>query len=570
MSPAQRCGLALWAALLSAVVCLVFLPMSRMVAVLALLAILGGIAAFWYVASRRAEYDVTSYLDNLPDVTYRQPVVLVCGDLPLAWPQQSQVLTVTQGCWIRVEDDQELGQMARQVLLLRPTWGRQLSVMVCVCPQKHADSEALTSRLLALRWQISQLRKETGHSVPLVLNGQIGSAMMSDTLWQMAIAGEEVRVWHESSGPRSIAAWVSTCGAPAMQQQVLMNSLMSWFHQHVTAVFMDENPDVSPISPTAVLWGMGPILTGNLASSAWTVWLSRHTAMQQVTGWQPVDADSTVASPLPDFVLPLLPEGKGLTPRDKALRCALNLFTLAAIAALLSSGWNNCQLLHRVSFDIAHYNQLSMVDYGPKADAVAVLRDDAAQLDGWARNGVPARMSLGLYQGERLRITLLEAIRSYVPPPSPPESQPKAEPVPKIIRLDSMSLFDSGQSDLKPGSTKLLVKSLVGIKAKPGWLIVVAGHTDNTGDSGLNQTLSMKRAEAVRDWMRDTGDVPESCFAVQGYGASRPIATNDTPEGRALNRRVEISLVPQVDACQLPGKPSASSQDDGASQHNGE
>ncbi|MCL6742535.1 OmpA family protein [Kosakonia sp. R1.Fl] len=570
MSPAQRCGLALWAALLSVVVCLVFLPVSRMVAVLALLAILGGIAAFWFVASRRAEYDVTSYLDNLPDATYRQPVVLVCGDLPLAWPQQSQVLTVTQGCWIRVEDDQELGQMVRQVLWQRPTWGRKLSVMVCVCPQKHADSEVLTSRLLALRWQISQLRKETGHSVPLVLNGQIGSAIMSDTLWQLAIAGEDVRVWHESSGPRSIAAWVSTCGAPAMQQQVLMNSLMSWFHQHVSAVFMDENPDVSPISPTAVLWGMGPVLTGNLASSAWTVWLSRHTAMQQVAGWQPVEADSTETTRFPDFVLPLLPEGCGLTSRDKALRCALNLFTLAAIAALLSSGWNNCQLLHHVSFDIAHYNQLSMVDYGPKADAVAVLLDDAAQLDGWARNGVPARMSLGLYQGELLRITLLEAIRSYVLPPSPPESQPKAEPVPKIIRLDSMSLFDSGQSDLKPGSTKLLVNSLVEIKAKPGWLIVVAGHTDYTGNPGLNQTLSMKRAEAVRDWMRDTGDVPESCFAVQGYGASRPIATNDTPEGRALNRRVEISLVPQVDACQLPGKPSASSQDDGESQHNGE
>jgi outer membrane protein OmpA-like peptidoglycan-associated protein len=48
------------------------------------------------------------------------------------------------------------------------------------------------------------------------------------------------------------------------------------------------------------------------------------------------------------------------------------------------------------------------------------------------------------------------------------------------------------------------------------------GHTDNTGNPQLNQTLSLKRAEAVRDWMRDTGDVPESCFAVQGYGESRP------------------------------------------------
>ena len=570
MSPAQQRGLALWAALLSAVVCLGFLPVSRLVSVLTLLAVLGLIAACWYFASRRAEHVATLRLDDLPETTYRQPVVLVCGDLPLAWPHQSQVLTVTQGCWIRVEDFQAVDQVARQVLQQRPDWGRQLSVMVNVCPQKHADSEALTSRLLALRWQIGQLRKEIGHSVPLVLNGQAGSAMISDMLWQAAIPGEGVSVWRDASAPCSIAAWVTSGDATAMQQQVLMNSLISWLHQHVKAVFMDENPDIPVITPAAVLWGMGPVLAGSLPSSVWTAWLSRHTAMQQVAGWQPVGTDSTVISPFPDFILPLLPEGQGLTPRGRAWRCALGIFTLAAIMALLSSGWNNRQLLHRVNFDIARYDRISMDDYGPKAVAVAVLQEDAAQLDDWARNGVPARMGLGLYQGERLRLTLLDAIRSYVPPPPPPKPQPKPKPVPKIIRLDSMSLFDSGKSVLKTDSTKMLVNSLVGIKARPGWLIVVAGHTDNTGNPKRNQTLSLKRAEAVRDWMRDTGDVPESCFAVQGYGASRPLATNDTPEGRAQNRRVEISLVPQANACQLPGNSLALSQDDDASQYDGE
>ncbi|MGK3144648.1 OmpA family protein [Pantoea sp. C2G6] len=570
MSAAQQRWLAAWAALLSGAVSLGFLPVTRLVAVWILLVALGLIAAIWYWASRRSEPVTDLHLDNLPDATYRQPVVLVCGDLPQAWPESSAVLTVTQGCWIRVEDHQDLAQVARQVLWLRPDWGRQLSVMVSVCPQKHADGEALTSRLLALRWQISQLRKETGQSVPLVLNGQAGSAMMNDQLWQAAIPGEGVSVWRESSAPSAIAAWVTTGGAMAMQQQVVMNSLISWFHHHVKAVFIDENPDIPVIAPAAVLWGIGPILAGSLASSIWTAWLSRHTAMQRVAGWQPVGTDSTVLSLFPDFVLPLLPEGQGLTPRARAWRYGLTLFTFAAIAALLSSGWHNRQLLHRVSFDIARYDRIAMDDYGPKAAAVVQLHEDAAQLDEWARNGVPLRMSLGLYQGERLRMPVLDAIRSWVPAPPPPKPQPESEPVPKIVRLDSMSLFASGSAELKAGSTKMLINSLVGIKARPGWLIVVAGHSDNTGNPQLNQTLSLKRAEAVRNWMRDTGDVPESCFAVQGYGAGRPIATNDTAEGRALNRRVEISLVPQADACQIPDTPSASSQDDGAPQHNGE
>ncbi|MCX3308343.1 OmpA family protein [Pantoea vagans] len=561
MSRAQQRLLALWAALLSGLVCLCFLSLSWQISGLILLAVWGIIAAVWtgYRVTRHSAREVVLDFGNLPETTWRQPVVLVCGDLSQPWPEQSQVLTVAQGCWIRIEDHQDLDQVARQLLLLRPDWGRQLSVMISVCPQKYTDNETLTSRLMALRWQISQLRKLSGHSVPVVLMGIAGSAILDEMLWQAAMSGESISVWRESAAPDAVASWVTTGGAMAMQQQVLMNSLMIWFHHHVRATFTDDNPDIPAVLPVAMLWGIGPRLSGGLASSLWTDWLIRHTGMQCVAGWQPENIDTAAISPLPDFILPLLPQGRGLTSRDRAWCCALGLFTLAAVAALLCSGWNNRQLLQRLSFDIDHYDRISMDNYAPKADALQVLRQDAAQLDDWARNGEPIRMSLGLYHGHRLRLPVLETIRSYIPPPPPPE--PKKVVIPKIVRLDSLSLFDSGKAELKAGSTRVLVNALVDIKARPGWLIVVAGHTDITGSAQRNQLLSRERAAAVRDWMRDTGDVPESCFAVQGYGDSRPVASNDTPEGRAQNRRVEISLVPQADACRMPDAVPASQDD---------
>lgn len=125
--------------------------------------------------------------------------------------------------------------------------------------------------------------------------------------------------------------------------------------------------------------------------------------------------------------------------------------------------------------------------------------------------------------------------------------------MPEPIRLDSLSLFEAGSATLKPGSTKVLVNALVGIKAQPGWLIVIAGHTDATGTLERNLALSHARATAVRDWMQRMGDIADSCFAVQGLASSQPIASNESEVGRSTNRRVDIQLVPQPGACEASG-----------------
>lgn len=101
------------------------------------------------------------------------------------------------------------------------------------------------------------------------------------------------------------------------------------------------------------------------------------------------------------------------------------------------------------------------------------------------------------------------------------------------------------------------------IEAHPDKRVLVAGHTDAIGHPAANQKLSEARAASVRDWLADAADLPVTRFAIQGYGDTRPKVPNDTEAGRAANRRVEITLVPDCrDRAQpaIPGHPACSFQ----------
>ena len=74
---------------------------------------------------------------------------------------------------------------------------------------------------------------------------------------------------------------------------------------------------------------------------------------------------------------------------------------------------------------------------------------------------------------------------------------------------------------------------------------VVEGHTDSSGTAAVNNELSRKRAEAVRDYLVERG-VPADRITAEGHGADQPVAENSTAEGRANNRRVEIVVKPRT------------------------
>jgi outer membrane protein OmpA-like peptidoglycan-associated protein len=112
-----------------------------------------------------------------------------------------------------------------------------------------------------------------------------------------------------------------------------------------------------------------------------------------------------------------------------------------------------------------------------------------------------------------------------------------------VIRLYGLT-FPIGKSTIEPDYYPLLTKVQDAIKKFPNSSVTIEGHTDSQGSDEMNQTLSESRAKAVAEYlmanMRVTTPVNH-----QGYGESRPVASNDTPEGRAMNRRIDVLLTPE-------------------------
>ena len=112
-----------------------------------------------------------------------------------------------------------------------------------------------------------------------------------------------------------------------------------------------------------------------------------------------------------------------------------------------------------------------------------------------------------------------------------------------LITLDSGVLFDVDKYDIRPEAQETL-NQLAKLLTEAGiTAFEIDGHTDSNADDAYNQTLSENRANAVKEYLKTQGVTAE--ITTQGYGESRPVATNETAEGRQQNRRVEI-IIPTV------------------------
>ncbi len=143
-----------------------------------------------------------------------------------------------------------------------------------------------------------------------------------------------------------------------------------------------------------------------------------------------------------------------------------------------------------------------------------------------------------------------------VAPPPAPKPAPVAKPAPavapaqvavpkaKVIVFQEAALFAFDKADLTPAGQEALRKYREEARAElsTATLVKITGHTDSTGAAEYNQQLSLRRAQAVRDYLVKLGGNAK-IMEVAGMGETQPIADNTTAEGRARNRRVEVEAI---------------------------
>ncbi|HYA98413.1 MAG TPA: OmpA family protein [Methylomirabilota bacterium] len=169
-----------------------------------------------------------------------------------------------------------------------------------------------------------------------------------------------------------------------------------------------------------------------------------------------------------------------------------------------------------------------------KADAIAQQQTLAAEAD---KARAAAAQSENLRQQAEqekaeLRARLLQQLNSIL------ATRDSAR---GLIANMSDVLFRSGSFELLPGARERLAKVSGIVLAYPSLRVAIEGHTDSIGSDEYNFGLSERRAEAVREYFVQQG-IPSDEITARGYGKSQPIASNDTPEGRQQNRRVELVL----------------------------
>ena len=143
---------------------------------------------------------------------------------------------------------------------------------------------------------------------------------------------------------------------------------------------------------------------------------------------------------------------------------------------------------------------------------------------------------------ESYTVGRVSALASYSDPHRERNAVMVGDYVQPVFVVQSENLFDRGSGTLRPEAIRELDRAVGFIKRYHPIKVRIEGHTDGDGEEDLNMILSEERAKSVLNYLVNQGGIEASTLVPVGYGESKPIASNETPEGKRKNRRFEIVI----------------------------
>lgn len=471
-----------------------------------------------------------------PGIKRHTPLVLTVGDayaMTSAWGGDDRVRVSEAAIWVRCDAPAALPHLADALKRWRGGQGPDAVVYLMAADLGRADAPVP----VALKpWHVAILgaSRALGYALPV---GVAVYALSTDR-------AAETCPWFGVSGASALdMATVPALLLPRLQQYgrlaqsgppeiparraALLDALAQWASATLSAL---QRTELSPLKITA--FGITLVPGMPAPQAPFGQFLAQRTGL---SGRGADRAGIQARYPLPAALL------RGISPQPvqrtlaQALTHAFAALALFVCAGTAASAWQNRAFAQRIAAHLARYEAIPAAHDAARVDALNAIKRDRDQLARYAAAGVPPRLAFGLYRGAGWLPGLNRVIASYQPPP-PPLS---------MIELDSLSLFASGSAVLNPSATRSLIGALAMIEAHPDKRVLVAGYTDSAGAPPANLKLSLARAAAVRDWLVGASGLSSTRFAIQGYGDTHPKASNATEAGRAANRRVTITLLPE-------------------------
>jgi outer membrane protein OmpA-like peptidoglycan-associated protein len=496
-------------------------------------------------ATQQVLRKIDGALSGLPaDIKRNTPLVLVFGTagtlVASAFDRESgqEAIRVTEtAIWVRVSDPSRLAHFADSLKRWRDGQGPD-AVAYLVDADAANEQATLIGSLRRWRSAIDEAGRAIGYPLPVCVAVYANELRPTadECPWFGTSGGRDVNV---AAMPELISARLTQYAGMAIpevrearaRRAARLDIATCWAAAAVLPALSDDQRSTRAVQVHA--FGVIAVEGQPATDSLLARYGSERTGLTLPANAAGI-AGASVRHPLPE---PLI-RGIATQQVQRALPRAFahGFVALVALfcAAAAASAWQNRNLVERVNNDMARYRAIPSSKDAARVDALNIVKRDRDQLAAYASNGVPPRLGLGFYRAAPLLPVASALIAGYQPP----------EPPASMIELNSLSLFNSGSAVLNPGSNRVLVGALELIKAHASKRVLIAGHTDSVGDPRSNQSLSEARAGSVRDWLADASGISPTRFAIQGYGDTRPKASNETEAGRAANRRVEITLVP--------------------------